>query len=440
MFVIFLLSLALLLGLALVFPILKHLFVKVQHPSSIPNGSMGWPLIGETLGYLKPHESNSMGSFLEKHCSRYGRVFRSHLFGCPTIVSCDHELNTFILHNEGRLFQSSYPKPVHDILGKLSMMLVTGDLHKKLRSVSVGFISTSRSRPDFLHYVEKLAISVMELWRENQEVSFFTEAKKFTMYVMLKYVLSIEPEDPLAPKILEDFLCFMKGFVSIPLYVPGTPYAKAVKARARLLHTLEKIVKEREKTREVKGDFLDEMQLKGNLSDEEKVSVALDILLAGYETTSGLLALVVYFIAQSPACVLQQLKVISESLRCGNLVKFVHREALQDIQFQEYIIPGGWKVLPVLTGAHLDPSLHQNPSHFDPSRWVDQAINKKVSPFGGGLRLCPGTDLARVETAFFLHHLVLNYRWKTKEDESPMSCPYLDFKRGLLLEIEPNRD
>ena len=57
-------------------------------------------------------------------------------------------------------------------------MLVTGDLHKKLRSVSVGFISTSRSRPDFLHYVEKLAISVMELWRENQEVSFFTEAKK----------------------------------------------------------------------------------------------------------------------------------------------------------------------------------------------------------------------------------------------------------------------
>ena len=24
----------------------------------------------------------------------------------------------------------------------------------------------------------------------------------------------------------------------------------------------------------------------------------------------------------------------------------------------------------MLTGAHLDPSLHQNPSHFDPSRWV----------------------------------------------------------------------
>ncbi|KAG5527144.1 hypothetical protein RHGRI_028156 [Rhododendron griersonianum] len=311
-------------------------FVKQEGPSNIPNGSMGWPFIGETLGYLIPHKSNSMGSYLESHCSRYGRVFKSHLFGHPTIVSCDHELNLFILHNEGNLFQSSYPKPVLDILGKLSMMLVHGDLHKKLRSVAVGFIGESRSRPDFLFYVEKLSISAMESLREHRQVGFYKEAKKFTMYVMLKYVLDVEPEDPLAPKILQDFLTFMKGFVSIPLYVPGSPYAKAVKARARLSSTLGQIIKEREKKGTVgikKGDFIDEMLQKGNLNDEEKV--------------------------------------ISESLRCGNLVKFLHRKALQDVKFKaEYFIPQGWQVLPILTAAHLDTSLHQNPSEFDPSRWA----------------------------------------------------------------------
>ncbi|KAH7845458.1 hypothetical protein Vadar_002347 [Vaccinium darrowii] len=466
-------ALAIFLGLALFFPYFQKLFLFVeQPPSNIPHGSMGWPFIGETLGYLMPHESNSMGSFLEKHCLRYGRVFKSHLFFKPTIVSCDHELNIFILQNEGKLFQSSYPKPVHDILGKLSMMLVHGDLHKKLRSVAVGFIGESRSRPDFLFYVEKLSISFMESLKEHRQVGFFKEAKKFTMYVILRYVLDIGPEDPLAPKILEDFLTFMKGFVSIPLYVPGSPYAKAVKARARLSSTLRGIIREREKRGTVgikNGDFIDEMLQKGNLSDEEKVSVAIDILLAGYETTSGLLALVVYFIAQSPS-VLHQLKeehqalrrrkkdgeplsledykqmeftshVISESLRCGNLVKFLHRKALQDVKFKaEYVIPQGWQVLPILTGAHLDPSLHQNPSEFDPSRWADQAMTKKVSPFGGGLRLCPGTDIAKLETSIFLHHFVLNYRWKTKNDESPMSNPYLDFKRDLQLEIEPTEN
>ncbi|XAR58237.1 hypothetical protein NMG60_11026652 [Bertholletia excelsa] len=456
----------LLLGLALAFPIFRLLFAK-QQLSNIPSGSMGLPLIGETLAYLSPHESTSMGSFLQSHCSRYGRVFKSHLFGSPTVVSCDHELNAFVLQNEGRLFQSSYPKPVHDILGNLSIMLVTGDLHRKLRSIAVGFIATSRSRPDFVRYVDKMSMEVIESWKNLPEVGFYKEAKKFTLYVMLKYVLDVEPEDTLAPRILEDFLTFMKGFVSIPLYIPGTPYAKAVKARARLMCTLEEIIKKREKREggAGKGDFLDDILEKENLSYEEKVSVALDILLAGYETTSGLLGLVVYFIAQQPS-VLQQLKeehqavrkrkedgeplnledykhmeltskVISESLRCGNLVKFVHRKALQDVNFKEYFIPAGWKILPVLSAVHLDPSLHENPSEFDPSRWADQAINKKVSPFGGGLRLCPGTDLAKVETAFFLHHLVLNYRWKTKVDESPMSCPYLDFRRSLLLEIEP---
>ncbi|CAL5370156.1 unnamed protein product [Camellia sinensis] len=125
-------------------------------------------------------------------------------------------------------------------------------------------------------FCRKLSILVMESWREHQEVAVFEEAKKFTFYVILKYVLDIEPEDSLAPRILEDFLTFMNGFVSIPLYVPGTPYAKAVKARGRLSSTLKEIIKEREK-RDVghvgKGDFLDEILQKGDLSDEEKVFI-----------------------------------------------------------------------------------------------------------------------------------------------------------------------
>jgi cytochrome P450 family 724 subfamily B polypeptide 1 len=38
------------------------------------------------------------------------------------------------------------------------------------------------------------------------------------------------------------------------------------------------------------------------------------------------------------------------------------------------------------------------------------AAGKKFAPFGGGLRLCPGSELGKVEAAFFLHHLLLSYR------------------------------
>lgn len=55
---------------------------------------------------------------------------------------------------------------------------------------------------------------------------------QFTMSIMVKHLLSIKPGEPLASEILEDFETYMKGFISLPLYVPGTAYAKAVKVRA----------------------------------------------------------------------------------------------------------------------------------------------------------------------------------------------------------------
>lgn len=57
-----------------------------------------------------------------------------------------------------------------------------------------------------------------------------------------------------------------------------------------------------------KGDFLDMLLSNDNLSDEERVSLVLDLLLGGYETTSVLMTLSVYFLGLSPLA-LQQLKV-----------------------------------------------------------------------------------------------------------------------------------
>jgi hypothetical protein len=34
-----------------------------------------------------------------------------------------------------------------------------------------------------------------------------------------------------------------------------------------------------------------------------------------------------------------------------------------------YVIPAGWKVLPILGSVHLDPALYKNPQEFDPCRW-----------------------------------------------------------------------
>lgn len=55
-------------------------------------------------------------------------------------------------------------------------------------------------------------------------------------------------------------------------------------------------------------DFLDVIMSNEDLNYEEKVSIVLDILLGGFETSATLLSLVVYFLAKSPS-LLQKLKV-----------------------------------------------------------------------------------------------------------------------------------
>lgn len=105
-------------------------------------------------------------------------MFKSHLFLSPTVVSCDQELNYFILQNEGKLFQCSYPKPIHGILGNVSMLVAVGDTHKRLRNVAISLVSITKSKPEFLNDIERTAIQVLSSWKDKQQVVFCEEARK----------------------------------------------------------------------------------------------------------------------------------------------------------------------------------------------------------------------------------------------------------------------
>ncbi|XP_075477487.1 cytochrome P450 724B1-like isoform X1 [Primulina tabacum] len=451
--------------------ILYHFLPLVLHFGTLPKGNFGWPFLGETLSFLKPHPSTSTGAFVQDHFSRYGKVFKSHLFLAPTVVSCDEELNYYVLQNEDRLFQCSYPKPIHGILGKSSMLVAVGDTHKRLRSMALSLVTTMKSKPEFLNDIEITATQILDSWKDKKPIIFCEEARKYTFNVIVKQVLGLTPEEPHTKEILQDFLTFMKGLISLPLNIPGTPYSKAVQARHRISSTVKAIIEERrrrnaENCGKMINDFLEVLLCADTLSEDEKVSFVLDSLLGGYETTSLLLAMVLFFLSQTTPAV-DQLKVehdkirsmkksheflnwedyrnmeftqcvMNEALRCGNIVKFVHRKAIKDVKFRGYTIPSGWKVLPVFTAVHLDPSLHTKAFQFNPWRWQTQDQTcKKFTPFGGGSRCCPGFELAKLEVAFFIHHLIQNYRWKVEEDdEQPMAYPYVEFQRGLKLSVE----
>lgn len=117
-------------------------------------------------------------------------MFKSHLFFSPTIVSCDQELNYFILQNEDKLFECSYPKPIHGVLGKISMLVVVGDTHKRLRNVALSLVSTTKSKPDFLTHIEKTTLQILDSWKDKKQIIFCQEARKVCRWLLVSLIIN----------------------------------------------------------------------------------------------------------------------------------------------------------------------------------------------------------------------------------------------------------
>lgn len=62
--------------------------------------------------------------------------------------------------------------------------------------------------------------------------------------------------------------------------------------------------------------------------------------------------------------------------------------------------------------------------------------NNNFMPFGGGIRLCTGSELAKLEMAVFLHHLVLNYHWELADSDQAYAFPFVEFPKGLPIRVQ----
>lgn len=88
----------------------------------------------------------------------------------------------------------------------------------------------------------------------------------------------------------------------------------SLQARIRISSTVKAIIEERRRRgrergrRKEKSDFLEILLCVDTLSQDEKVSFVLDSLLGGYETTSLLMSMAVFFLDRSPSAV-RELKV-----------------------------------------------------------------------------------------------------------------------------------
>lgn len=142
----------------------------------LPPGNLGLPVIGETLQLIAAYKTENPEPFIDDRVRRFGSVFATHVFGEPTVFSADPETNRFILQNEGKLFECSYPRSLCNLLGKHSLLLMKGSLHKRMHSLTMSFGNSSIIRDHLLVDIDRLIRLNLDSWSDR--VFLMEEAKK----------------------------------------------------------------------------------------------------------------------------------------------------------------------------------------------------------------------------------------------------------------------
>jgi cytochrome P450 / NADPH-cytochrome P450 reductase len=197
------------------------------------------------------------------------------------------------------------------------------------------------------------------------------------------------------------------------------------------------------------GEGLDDQNIRNQL---------VTFLIAGHETTSGLLSFAVHLLLQNPN-VLERARaevdavlgdeeprfeqmpklsfltqILQETLRLYPTAPIFGVKAKHNTKLGPYALTEGDSVLVLLPRLHRDKAVWKDPETFDPERFApgarEQIPEKAWLPFGSGLRACIGRSFALQEATLVLAMMLQRF-----EFWDPYKYP-LKIKETLTLKPE----
>jgi cytochrome P450 len=135
------------------------------------------------------------------------------------------------------------------------------------------------------------------------------------------------------------------------------------------------------------------------LSHDELLDTTVLLFGAGHETTVNLISGGVLNLLRHPEQLARLVEdpiligpAIEELLRFGPPVQMAVRMATVDIELAGEQVQKGTQLIPLIAAANRDPEVFDQPDRLD----IGRTDNRHIS-FGGGIHLCLGAPLARIE-------------------------------------------
>ena len=370
------------------------------------------PNTGAVSGLKETFDFFSDPSFAQRRFETYGDVFATKLLAQP-IVFIRGERAISDLFSQSEALEGWWPESVKQLLGSRSLANRNGAGHKARRRVVGQLFSSAalaRYTPSITALVDELA---EELKASDGPIPLAGQMRRFAFTVIATTVLGLDRGSRDA--LFADFEIWTKALFSIPLAIPGTPFAKAMGARQRLLNRIKAVLKagSNQGGLDLISGGLDEAGIP--LDDDDLAEQLLLLLFAGYETTASSLSClfralllhpeVLHWLQSDlicgpwPATTAPQSQkldaTVLEVMRQTPPVGGFFRRSLHPIELAGVAVPEKSVIQVALTPSGTKSGTDL--SEFRPQRHLDGSFDQTLLPFGGGERVCLGKALAELE-------------------------------------------
>uniref|UniRef100_A0A0E0Q921 Cytochrome P450 n=1 Tax=Oryza rufipogon TaxID=4529 RepID=A0A0E0Q921_ORYRU len=459
--------------------ILRVIHMRKYSSYNLPPGSLGFPVIGQSISLLRALRSNTDYQWYQDRIKKYGPVSKMSVFGSPMVLLTGPAANRFVFSNQDLIITET--KAANALIGR-SILTLSGEELKQVRSALQGYLRTEMVTKCIRKMDEEVRRHIDLNWVGQKTVTVAPLAKRLTFDIICSVIFG-QGAGPIREALAADFKKMVQAMLSIPVNIPFTKFNKGLSASRRVRKVLRQIARDREAALQQghsssADDFFTYMLVlrsegTHSLTVEDIVDNAILLLLAGYETSSVLITFLLRYLANEPD-ILGKIteeqeeiarykgpdepltwddvsrmkytwKVAMETLQTVPPIFGSLRTAIKDIEYQGYHIPKGWQVFTAIIITHLDANFFDDPNKFNPARFHNQSSVPPYCfvPFGGGPRMCPGNEFARTETLVAMNYLVRQFRWKLccKDEEvlpSEMSRMARQVAHILRLERRPS--
>ncbi|TVU18441.1 hypothetical protein EJB05_34542, partial [Eragrostis curvula] len=450
-----------------------------QRPPSPPGrGSSWWWCVLETMAFVADNSSGrGFYHFVQTRHRRYGGpCFRTSLFGHTHVfVSSPDAARALLLSGDGdsSSFSKRYVRTVAELLGSHSLLCASHARHRSLRRALAPLFFNPHATASLTATFDALTRSLIQSWSSSSQPSstvvVLDAALGITFEAIVRGMLVGTLSDDKLRRMQSDVLAVTQAMLAFPLRMPGTRFHAGLQARERIMDVLRQEIASRRRVDINKtdrcNDFLHSLLRIGSLSDDQILDNILTLIIAGQVTTATAITWMLKYLADNThlqeslrsvqlelapkhrdsPLTLQQLNGMDSAYKVGGerILKDGHYCFLvskgRTPGLPGFHIKKGWIVNVDARSLHYDPTIYENPTMFDPSRFDEETKANSFLAFGAGGRTCLGMNLAKMMMLIFLHRFVTTFRWEMADDDPSLEkwAMFPRLKNGCPLHLTP---